>query len=793
MFDTLVSFFSVFITDAGNLTYHLVLAFSVAGALYFTMATARRSPAIARRVSLGLGLLLTLRLVLFVASGLAWQELISGQEWLPLLDRGVTLLSLVLIIWLWSFPEHSPGADSGTILLGLLLLTLVILGTVWWSDQDIDQVAVGGFNRSLLDLVSGGVAMALLILGGLLLLALRPESWTFGLGMFVLLLVGHILHLVFPLGNESYPVLVRLFQIAAYPFLLLLPQRMPLPDLGAATAPPGEVELPLESQKSDPYPAVKVLAAVQKTMEETKPQRISQEITAAVAKVLDADISLLVTPPDDNNLLSVLCGFDRSQGRYLTVGPLDGKNMSGLVSKGRTGRTRRLSSSSDTTANRTLARACGLESTGGVLYAPVLNQGGDMIASLILLSPYQTREWSEEDGAFLGILGYHLVQFLQLSEEMETISLELEHERQVARNTQDQAQRALDQSQKLRDQIAVKNDDLVRERAQLASMASIISAGSVAQEDLERLQAENEELRSAVLQATEQAAEQESATDGEIRLALEEVAFLRNTLYEADKKVFMLKASLSGGAPSNEQLADIVTIAQDLRGPLASIIGYSDYLLSEVIGILGAAQRKYLERIRISSERMNRLVDDLIQTVSIDSGLAQLASEELDLNETIQGVVAQVDEALNEKMIKLEMDLPEGSVVVHADQGALRQVFSQLLQNAGLVTPHGGQINLQTHLEGSEGDQDYVLVQVVDGGGGISAQDLSRVFSPRPLGVPLVGVGLDGDDLPTVKALVEVFGGRIWVDSELGQGSTFSVLLPIVQPNGGAPPLEIGG
>jgi signal transduction histidine kinase len=197
------------------------------------------------------------------------------------------------------------------------------------------------------------------------------------------------------------------------------------------------------------------------------------------------------------------------------------------------------------------------------------------------------------------------------------------------------------------------------------------------------------------------------------------------------------------------------------------------------VGILGVQQRKHLERIKVSTERMGRLVDDLIQIASLEGNVSKLTLEEVDLGKVIQDAVGETKRQIMQKDIQLRLDLPEAPLHLSTDLRALRKVFSSLLNNAVQVTSPGGNVRLLARKESTDGEEDYVLVQVIDSGGGIALTDLPMIFSHRSPDAPIQGIGNGGVDLPGTKTLIEVMGGRTWVDSEPGQGAVFSVLLPI--------------
>jgi len=238
---------------------------------------------------------------------------------------------------------------------------------------------------------------------------------------------------------------------------------------------------------------------------------------------------------------------------------------------------------------------------------------------------------------------------------------------------------------------------------------------------------------------------------------------------------------------TDRQIKEIVAVAQELRQPMSSMIGYTDVLLAESLGILGSKQRKFVEKIRVAIQRMSRLVDELIQHAALESFNAKKQSvQEIDLSLAIDEAVAHTSPQLREKSIALRIEMPEALPHLYADPNTLRKIFISLLQNAGNVTPNQGNIFLKARLESGDGRLDYVLVQVSDSGGGIPVDELPHLFShihheQSGSGSDRVAAyfGHNGTSLASVKKLVESVGGRILVDSQAGHGATFSVLLPV--------------
>lgn len=139
---------------------------------------------------------------------------------------------------------------------------------------------------------------------------------------------------------------------------------------------------------------------------------------------------------------------------------------------------------------------------------------------------------------------------------------------------------------------------------------------------------------------------------------------------------------------------------------------------------------------------------------------------------------------VREKHISMHLELPKTLAPIQADREALQQILIHLLQNAGAATPFESTIRLTVQTRNEDG-KDFILIQVADSGGGIPADDLPRVFTRlyRADNVLIQGIGDTGVGLSIAKTLTEAQHGRIWVESEPGVGSAFSVLLPIAGAN----------
>jgi signal transduction histidine kinase len=494
-----------------------------------------------------------------------------------------------------------------------------------------------------------------------------------------------------------------------------------------------------------------------------------------------ADLCFLIYLTDNNTQTQIASGYDLIREENLEGGSLNKTAIPMLTNALQRGRPLRLPSSSTSADIKGLSDLLGLENPGHLMSVPIITPDKEPLGGVLLLSPYSNRLWSAEDQAFLNNIAVSLVPIIQRGQKMS--SLEIKGE---------QAQQALDVAQvrvgdlERRNNELLKQMDAVRAEAQEGlSQAETLTALRNMQEEtqraLEKLKQENEELRATRAAKKGDLFASSTQAEGELRLALEEVARLQNQLAEANMRIVETEKGTSA-VRSTEQAEVVASIAQELRQPMSSIVGYTDLLLGESVGILGTLQRKFVERVKASTERIGSLIDDLIQVTTLETGLHELKPEPVDLDSIIDNAMSYTSSQIREKNISLHLDLPKNVAPIYADREALQQILIHLLQNAGAASPLEGTVDLKVQTK-SEDNKDYVLIQVTDTGGGIPPEDLGRVFTRlyRADNVLIQGVGDTGVGLSIAKTLTEAQKGRIWVDSRPGVGSTFSVLLPIAK------------
>jgi len=225
----------------------------------------------------------------------------------------------------------------------------------------------------------------------------------------------------------------------------------------------------------------------------------------------------------------------------------------------------------------------------------------------------------------------------------------------------------------------------------------------------------------------------------------------------------------------------VATVSHELRTPMTSIRGYVDVMLMGAAGALNENQTHFLDIVKSNTERLNILVNDLLDVSRLEAGRVTLSMHPVDLQEVADEVVSDIQRRSQEENKPMEVCLEVSDNPlprVMADPDRIKQVLGLLVDNAYNYTPAEGSIKISLHKENGS-----VQVDVRDSGIGVSLEHRERVFErfyrgedPLVLATPGTGLGL-----PIVKQLIEMHHGKIWMDSTgiVGQGSTFSFTLPV--------------
>ena len=229
----------------------------------------------------------------------------------------------------------------------------------------------------------------------------------------------------------------------------------------------------------------------------------------------------------------------------------------------------------------------------------------------------------------------------------------------------------------------------------------------------------------------------------------------------------------------------LASMSHELRTPLNAIIGFSSLMSSqtEVDGGLHVP-REWVEHIRTGGEHLLTLINDVLDLAKVEAGRLELTTEAVDLRHAIGASVGGLRPLADRKQQTIEVTMPS-AITAEVDPGRLRQILYNLLSNAIKFTPDGGHIEVT-----GERANDEVRISVRDNGTGIAPDDQLRVFEEfRQVGDQAQRASGTGLGLALTRRLVEAHGGRVELESELGTGSTFIVVLPDRHPE--VAPLEV--
>jgi signal transduction histidine kinase len=302
-----------------------------------------------------------------------------------------------------------------------------------------------------------------------------------------------------------------------------------------------------------------------------------------------------------------------------------------------------------------------------------------------------------------------------------------------------------------------------------------------------------DEISTLAMAVNQMAAQlQESYTDLEQKVAEHAAMAAENAkLYEqvrqyAESLEAQVEARTRELQESNERLQEldrlksefVSDVSHELRTPLTSVKGYVDYLLEGIVGELSPPQKDFLTRVKGNTDRLVRLINDLLDLSRIEAGRVDFHPVKLAMVEVTTEVLDALRPLASEKGVDLSTDMSEPDGFVRADRDKVYQVLLNLTHNAVKFTPPGGSVRVR--VEGQPHGE--VLTVVQDTGEGIPPEELARIFEKfhqvSESSTLTKGSGLG---LAIAKKLVELHGGEIWVRSELGQGSAFGFTLPAAE------------
>ena len=230
-------------------------------------------------------------------------------------------------------------------------------------------------------------------------------------------------------------------------------------------------------------------------------------------------------------------------------------------------------------------------------------------------------------------------------------------------------------------------------------------------------------------------------------------------------------------AASRAKSGFLAAMSHELRTPLNAVIGFAEIMHQQALGPLGAAEyNDYAGHILSSGQHLLALINDVLDYARIEAGSLALNIRPVDLQQLLGASLAVIARTATAAGVELAIDLTGQKLVIHADSQRLRQVMLNLVGNAVKFTPRGGRVSVSLRPDMRGG----AIIAVADSGVGIAEADLAHVFEPfwqADSGLDRLKEGT-GIGLPLARQLIALHGGRLEIESRLGEGTRVTVLLP---------------
>ncbi len=282
----------------------------------------------------------------------------------------------------------------------------------------------------------------------------------------------------------------------------------------------------------------------------------------------------------------------------------------------------------------------------------------------------------------------------------------------------------------------------------------------------------------------------QSEVDLNGRIVQQQMSIVYNEAGAVQGTVVVLRDVTDARRAEQAKAAFLTTVSHELRTPLTTLKGYVELMQSNVGGNLSSQQQQFLKTIRRNVQRMVQLVNGLIFVASVKGERFSLPEQRANVKRLAQQIAREMGPAAGQTGQQIEVNVDDRLPAIQADPIHLSTILQELVSNAIKYNRPGGTIRINATLETTDDrEQQFAAISVKDEGIGISPQDQLQIFDDfyrpdrREEEVRAGGLGMG---LSIVRALVEAYNGRIWVESRAGTGSAFTFIIPTQQPDSSA-------
>ncbi|MCP4363027.1 MAG: hypothetical protein GY796_33900 [Chloroflexi bacterium] len=770
----------------GNIVYHLISLFALQAVFALSLGQWRhnRQNQAVWRSMWASGALIMLRLVVFGIVLLLADNPTQSLLFLPPLEQALHTITAVTIVWAL-VPPSQRILRLGDV---LLLLSLVVIGvtavsfTLTWQTQ-----VLSGQMYTTTTQATIWTVMQIVILGLGLLLTLRTAQTRWQLHSYILgiLLVAQLAGLLMANPESNIIYWARLGQLIAFPLWAVLVYRQSVSPILFAQ----------QTNALSTRQLQQTLLLSAAVIQSAKlPDRCQQAVTMVQQMIEAAFVGIGIISPDNKQQFIITSNLPQAgengprswQVELVSWPPFREavRKKQGVELQLRGQGTRHL---------HTLFEMMEIRPYETMWVQPLL-LANEVVGVLLLARRNTQSHWSERDKDIAPVLATFIAHALTdyatfsvstsvipiLESDVTAVSgriiaLEAERDRLThdlkvvsSRASQSEARAIL--AVKQAQDLAATLDEVERTNRD---------------ETIQALENEVASLRESLIEA-EEAMALAAASDSDLSTEWVMLTLTRYSgqLEEAQIRIASLESTLirrESGAV--DEL--LVALIQELRTPMTSIGGFTDLLLSETIGILGTKQRDFVQRIKANSERMGTLLDQMLQIVAVQETSEETVASAVNVQDVLETAVSHIITQVRDKNLRLDLDIADNLPTLTVQTADLQQIFTLLLGNACQSSGYNGRVIISAQADALQDENQtspkslpFLQISISDSGSGINPADLPHVFdahyrAENPL---IAGLGDTGAGLSVAQTLTTANGGRLWVDSEVGNGSTFSLL-----------------
>jgi len=724
--------FAFLTVSPSALVYLLVIIFSTAVALFIAIEAHRKAQyKSTRRTVIGLTIILSLQSLLFIFSGFSWGNNSTLSNTLPVLDRTVTLLALIWIIWLLLFQQTKLWADilAGS-LSGITLVAAALTLLIWQN-----KATMGIFNGSWVDAIWQTTSISLSLAGLAYLLFKSTHTRAEGFLILIIASAGHLLHLFIP-NSGILPAAVRLSQLFIYPLLISsVWSSANLPDQYSAQSKSINAKQRKEtaSRRVDITP--KLITSLLEISLQNTSINLNNAVSHAVSLVMMADICAVLKLDEHQKTIYFESAYDLIREEYLKNFLVTPQQAPNLYQSFAAGSILEMKGSDPANVDlQNIETLTGYNQLGDLTFFPLKINGKQATFGLLLLTPYTFRTWDADSLDKLEAFTPALAQILENASDIDTRSTATE----AIMISLNQTAR---ENQKLQEQLERAQTLLAELRQQFNSTKS-----NHQQEKQAWLETQNK------LQAEVQRLEHQGHN---YKNALEKVQILNKQKQHLEKKLQRSKKAadkLKQAFLKAKTFIDETVAAQNQNGK-------EDHAITEPA------------------------VDDLHQDTKTEVIIPQQQASVsiIMLQPLIENIKETLSKAFARKNVSLKIDQINLPISIKAQHEQIRQLIHGLLTNALNASPNGEEVQMEIRIDQTQQVPALLSIQVTDHGGGISIQEQNTFFSMlNRIGQPTPGGIGDAETLCAVIKLIRELRGNIWIKSDIKQPSTYKVILPVM-------------